>query len=105
MCGIAGIVSNKNIIDKDWLEKASAKIIHRGPDSFGYWWADSGNIGFAHRRLSIIDLSNNGHQPMLDKGKNIVITYNGEIYNFKKLRSELVKEGYIFEVRASGPFG
>ncbi len=96
MCGIAGIVSNKDIIDKDWLEKASSKIIHRGPDSFGYWWADSGNIGFAHRRLSIIDLSSNGHQPMLDKGKNIVITYNGEIYNFKELRSELIKQGYIF---------
>ena len=96
MCGIAGIVSNKNIIDKGWLEKASSKIIHRGPDSFGYWWADNGNIGFAHRRLSIIDLSSNGHQPMLDKSNSIVITYNGEIYNFKKLRSELVKKGYNF---------
>jgi len=96
MCGIIGVVSNKYIKDRDWLDKGSLQLIHRGPDSFGHWWSDEGNVGFAHRRLSIIDLSNNAHQPMLDKTKNIVITYNGEIYNFRELKEELKKKGFNF---------
>jgi asparagine synthase (glutamine-hydrolysing) len=73
-------------------------IKHRGPDSEGFYV--DGFIGLGHRRLSIIDLSRSGHQPMTTEDKQFIITYNGEVYNFKELRSELERLGYPFQSRS-----
>lgn len=92
MCGITGIIS-KNKIQKNIIESMTDTIIHRGPDGFGYYYAD--DFVFGHRRLSIVDLSEAGHQPMVYLDRYI-ITFNGEIYNHLELREELQKNGYIF---------
>lgn len=95
MCGIAGIFnldgepSSPNI-----LKKMTDAIAHRGPDGEGHY--TDGYIGIGHRRLSIIDLSPAGHQPMISANKRIVLSYNGEVYNFKELRAELERLGYQF---------
>ena len=96
MCGILGIISQKFVADRSWFERASLSIYHRGPDSTGSWWSENGQIGFSHRRLAIIDLSPGGNQPMQNGLKDIVITFNGEIYNYKQLREELKNKGHNF---------
>ncbi len=88
MCGLAGYAGNGN---RDDLDKMIAAIKHRGPDSQGVFTL--GNIGLAHARLSIIDLSPLGDQPMFNAAKSIGIVFNGEIYNFKELREDLLKLG------------
>jgi len=70
--------------------------MHRGPDDGGEWWSEDGRVGLAHRRLSIIDLSPAGHQPMHDATVALSIVFNGEIYNFAELRDELVTKGAVF---------
>lgn len=95
MCGIIGIVDYENSIDRDILDKMCKIIAHRGPDDQGIY-IDK-NIGLGHRRLSIIDLSKAGHQPMCNEDGSIWITYNGEIYNFKELRNDLEKKGHRFK--------
>ncbi len=122
MCGISGYYSfHKSISSTNILEMNQA-IRHRGPDDEGFWMynTDEGisfsgndstqkikeqfpvlkdgnsNIALGFRRLSIIDLSEKGHQPMLSENEQIIITFNGEIYNFKKLRKELESLGYSF---------
>ena len=96
MCGIAGILNfDTSPVSKNVLKRMTDSIAHRGPDGEGHWIED--NIGIGHRRLSIIDLSNAGSQPMLSKDKRYVLSYNGEIYNFKELRSELELKGYQFK--------
>ena len=94
MCGISGII-NKNIskVDRKEIQKINDLIAHRGPDSEGFYFEK--NFAFGHRRLSILDLSIDGHQPMhyLDK---YTITYNGEVYNYLEIREELIKDGYKF---------
>ena len=93
MCGIAGILLKKSDnLDRRILEKITNSVDHRGPDSFGYWSSNDGRIHLGHRRLSIIDLSNDGDQPMISSCGRYVITFNGEIYNFKKLGNELIKK-------------
>ena len=95
MCGIAGIVSSKkNNIDKKLVYRMTNSISHRGPDGHGYHFENK--IGFGHRRLSIIDIEG-GFQPMSDNDKNIWITYNGEIYNYKILRKKLISLGHSFQ--------
>jgi len=69
---------------------------HRGPDDAGEWWESQGRVGLGHRRLSIIDLSSAGHQPMQDASSELCIVFNGEIYNFQELRAELVANGQVF---------
>ncbi|DAB39837.1 MAG TPA: asparagine synthase (glutamine-hydrolyzing) [Sulfurovum sp. UBA12169] len=94
MCGISGIINkNKQPIKQNEIKKINDLIAHRGPDDEGFYIEKS--FAFGHRRLSIIDLSSDGHQPMhyLDK---YVITYNGEVYNYLEIKDELLKEGYIF---------
>jgi asparagine synthase (glutamine-hydrolysing) len=94
MCGISGIINkNGNKVCKHRIKTMNDKIIHRGPDSEGFYFDK--NIGFGHRRLSILDLSSLGHQPMnyLDR---YVITYNGEIYNYIEIKNELLSLGYTF---------
>ncbi len=97
MCGIAGIINLDS--SKVNFEKFSLfldELEHRGPDSKGVQYFENESIALGHRRLSILDLSENGSQPMFDKEKEFAIILNGEIYNFLELRSELIKEGYIF---------
>jgi asparagine synthase (glutamine-hydrolysing) len=71
-------------------------MAHRGPDDAGEWWSSDGRVGLAHRRLSIIDLSPAGHQPMHDMAGALSIVFNGEIYNFGELRSQLIALGHSF---------
>jgi len=92
MCGIAGYVGKGNRED---LENMISAIKHRGPDNDGVFLV--GNVGLAHARLSIIDLSEWGRQPMFNNDKTIGIVFNGEIYNFEELRNELVRIGYKFK--------
>ena len=67
-------------------------MIHRGPDDSGFWINSSGNMGFAHRRLSIIDLSEKAVQPMHDESGQYAIVFNGEIYNYREIKEDLKKE-------------
>jgi len=95
MCGIAGILHLDGApASPVLLKKMTDAIAHRGPDGEGQW--TSGNVGLGHRRLAIIDLSTAGHQPMISHDGNFILTYNGEIYNFKQIRAELERLGYRF---------
>lgn len=96
MCGIIGIASKVLVHDRDWINSGRDAMRHRGPDDAGTWWSAEGRVGFGHRRLSIIDLSPAGHQPMQDAGGELCIVFNGEIYNFSSLRAELATKGHIF---------
>ena len=95
MCGIAGQINfDGEPVSSGILKRMTDAISHRGPDGEGHWI--EGNIGFGHRRLSIIDLSPAGNQPMISSDGRYVLTYNGEIYNFRDLRMELEEKGYRF---------
>ncbi|HDZ62680.1 MAG TPA: asparagine synthase (glutamine-hydrolyzing), partial [Nitrospirae bacterium] len=95
MCGIAAQFSkNSRLPDKARVRAMAEDISHRGPDDEGYYFGDWFGLGF--KRLSILDLSQAGHQPMFDEQKNYVIVYNGELYNFKQIRQELATKGYAF---------
>lgn len=96
MCGIVGIASIEPQLNRDWLRIGRESLTHRGPDDFGEWWSDDFRIGLAHRRLSILDLSSLGHQPMHWHRGEIVIVFNGEIYNCADLRRDLQKSGHCF---------
>ncbi|ALE51971.1 asparagine synthase [Candidatus Thioglobus autotrophicus] len=95
MCGICGQLrfDNQAVTSQD-LNTMMQKIARRGPDASGVWSDQS--IGFGHQRLSIIDLSNFGAQPMVDQALDLVLVFNGTIYNYKALRAELSKKGYEF---------
>jgi asparagine synthase (glutamine-hydrolysing) len=95
MCGIAGYINlNESSADPSVIQRMIDAIRHRGPDGEGQWVEE--NVAIGHRRLSIIDLSQAGHQPMLSIDGRYVISYNGEIYNFRELRKELKDAGYRF---------
>lgn len=100
MCGIAGIIGNGVTEVEARLARMSNALVHRGPDDEGVAvWPEDGRTpftGFAHRRLSIIDLSAAGHQPMSTSDGRFSIIYNGEIYNYRELRRELQAEGVSF---------
>lgn len=97
MCGISGLISkNNNFIQED-LIKINNKLNHRGPDEDGYCFYK--NLGIGHKRLSIIDLLS-GKQPMHNDNKNLSITYNGELYNYKELRNSLIKKGLQFHTNS-----
>lgn len=97
MCGICGYFDKDKITDEE-LAKMNDTMYHRGPDDSGIWQGQemNGFIGFAQRRLSILDLSELGHQPMFSQNRSLVIVFNGEIYNFKELKQELLKLGHCF---------
>ena len=97
MCGIVGSASTTKKIDKEWLRSASKALYHRGPDDHGKWISDNYRVGLAHRRLSIIDVTKNASQPFVNHTNDAVIIFNGEIYNYLELRSELKETGYIFK--------
>jgi asparagine synthase (glutamine-hydrolysing) len=95
MCGITGILNLDGApASQPSVERMADAIIHRGPDGFGYWV--DGPVALGHRRLSIIDLSEHGRQPMQTADGRYVMTYNGEVYNFGVLRAELEAKGYAF---------
>lgn len=90
MCGIAGVfnLERERPVDNNLLQRMNQILIHRGPDDHGIYV--NGQIGLAHRRLSIIDLKT-GHQPMVSQEQGRVLIYNGEVYNFRELREQLEK--------------
>jgi asparagine synthase (glutamine-hydrolysing) len=95
MCGIAGLINlDGEPISPVVLKKMTDVIAHRGPDGEGHWI--EGNVGLGHRRLAIIDLSSAGHQPMISADHRWVLSYNGEVYNFRELRAELEALGVWF---------
>lgn len=96
MCGIVGIASQKRLVEVEWINEALRKINHRGPDSNGIRKSDDGHALLGHVRLSIIDLSEFGRQPMTIRDGKISITFNGEIYNFLEIRKVLEQKGYNF---------
>ncbi len=99
MCGIAGVVeyaTNESQINRNVLKSMSDVITHRGPDSEGQWISDNRRCGLAFRRLSIIDLSEAGNQPMTTPDGRFTIVFNGEIYNHKEIRRELKSKGYRY---------
>jgi asparagine synthase (glutamine-hydrolysing) len=96
MCGICGILNyDKKPVQEVTIRKMMYEIRHRGPDDNGVYIKD--NIGLGFNRLSIIDLSQNGHQPMFDETGRFVIIFNGEIYNYIEIREELKTKGYKFK--------
>lgn len=103
MCGIAGIVLTQkskhlHAVNEQLLTSFSSFLTHRGPDEEGFVIKDSGTaqVAFAHKRLSIIDLSETGRQPMWSKSGNSLIVFNGEIYNYQKIKEALQKQGCAF---------
>ncbi|MBM3349155.1 MAG: asparagine synthase (glutamine-hydrolyzing) [Betaproteobacteria bacterium] len=95
MCGIAGLINlDGSPVSPVILKKMTDSIAHRGPDDEGQWIES--NIGLGHRRLAILDLSSAGHQPMISADHRYVLTYNGEIYNYRELRKELESKGIWF---------
>ncbi len=98
MCGITGFCDFNRKLTKENLNKANEQLHHRGPDSGDVAFFDAGNaaVGLGHRRLSILDVSSNGSQPMYSDDKSVVIILNGEVYNFKEIRKELIDLGYQF---------
>ncbi len=96
MCGIAGIVDCKKTNLTGVIEKMRDTLSYRGPDGCGLYVEAASGIALGHRRLTILDLSSAGAQPMQDTKKQVVIVYNGEVYNYLELRRELVTKGYTF---------
>ncbi len=103
MCGISGFIKFKNNLSVDILKKYSLLMANtlekRGPDQLGYWCDETSGIALSHRRLSIIDLSTKANQPMVSFNKRYIIVFNGEIYNFKIIRSYL-KEKIQFKTNS-----
>jgi len=97
MCGIAGFIDFNKNSSLDILQNMTDVLHHRGPDDSGYWIDSQDNyeVGFGHRRLSILDLTLHGHQPM--RYEDIDIVYNGEVYNFEEIKKELEGYGYSFD--------
>lgn len=100
MCGINGIVSfhaSAPPVDADELTRTREAMRTRGPDAAGSWLSADRRVGFGHRRLSIIDVSDRANQPMLSREGDMVLTFNGEVYNYAELRGELEREGETFD--------
>src|ERR1700720_3253953 len=101
MCGIFGIISRNARVPADVLERATQSLAHRGPDDSGTVILrdsaqESVEIGLGNRRLAILDLSPQGHQPMNDPATGNWIVYNGEVYNFREVRAKLERERVHF---------
>ncbi|WP_417521367.1 asparagine synthase (glutamine-hydrolyzing) [Marinobacter sp.] len=101
MCGFAGFLRTASTPNREahqsWLDNMGQAILHRGPDAGSTWLDDA--VGLVHRRLSILDLSDAGTQPMVSTSERYVIAYNGEIYNFQELRDDLINKGHSFRTR------
>jgi asparagine synthase (glutamine-hydrolysing) len=102
MCGIAGIYAYHyaaNAVDRGELRRIRDHMAARGPDGLGEWYSQDERVGFGHRRLTIIDLSERGAQPMTSADGKLVVTFNGEIYNYRQLRASLEARGHMFRTQ------
>ncbi|MFM7016089.1 MAG: asparagine synthase (glutamine-hydrolyzing), partial [Bacteroidota bacterium] len=99
MCGFTGYIDKKGIYGEDILRIMTDSLVHRGPDDAGYELikSDFGVAGLGFRRLSILDLSAAGHQPMFNHDRSIAIMLNGEVYNFQELKQEFISSGVVFK--------
>lgn len=97
MCGLTGFISPKLESAESLINKMTDTLTHRGPDDQGIWISANQQIALGHRRLSILDLSSAGHQPMASHSGRFIIVFNGEIYNFLELQKELIKLGHQFQ--------
>jgi asparagine synthase (glutamine-hydrolysing) len=105
MCGICGILTRPQGIGAEPVDQRRLEILrdaqrHRGPDDAGIWISDNRSVGLAQRRLSIIDLSAAGHQPMATEDGQLRVVFNGEIYNYRELRSTLIDRGHRFRTES-----
>lgn len=89
MCGVVGFITSRNIVTSGLITEMASALAHRGPDDSGVWLDQDAGIALGHRRLSIVDLSPNGHQPMQSRCGRYVIAFNGEVYNFQEIRKQL----------------
>lgn len=96
MCGIVGFAGKDLVFNRSLLTTARDSLRHRGPDDAGEWWSGDGRVGFGHRRLSIIDPSPLGHQPMVLPERGLSVVFNGELYNHLALRKDLAALGFKF---------
>lgn len=98
MCGIVGLwsLAGCSADPRRLMERASLALGHRGPDADGLWWDESAQICLAHRRLSVVDLSDSGSQPMCSPSGRFVIVFNGEIYGYRKMRQDFIRRGVRF---------
>src|SRR5215831_18642111 len=99
MCGITGLLTSSpgsELELKVLVSRMTGQLAHRGPDDSGVWVDQRAGIAFGHRRLAIVDLSPDGHQPMHSESGRYVIVFNGEVYNFNGLRQELEALGHVF---------
>ena len=99
MCGFTGYIDKKGVFGEDILRNMTDSLVHRGPDDAGYELlkSDFGLAALGFRRLSILDLSEAGHQPMFNHDRSIAIMLNGEVYNFQELKQELISSGVVFK--------
>jgi len=89
MCGISGFISSKILNPKEVINNMIGTLLHRGPDNTSFW-NDTNGVNMAHSRLSILDLSSTGNQPILSKSGRYVMVFNGEIYNYQELKKKLI---------------
>src|SRR6266850_7381156 len=102
MCGLVGVFAYHPVapeISRDEVRIIRDYMSTRGPDGIGEWFSSDGRVGLGHRRLSIIDLSEAGSQPMTNEDGTVTVTFNGEIYNYLGLRDELIAKGHVFRSR------
>src|SRR6516162_11079141 len=103
MCGIVGVVDYQGRDPTERLRQLTRSmrdvLVHRGPDDAGLWTSADGRVCLGHRRLSIIDLRPEGRQPMLNEDGRVAVTFNGEIYNYRRLRETLTLDGHRFATR------
>ncbi|MEA2428796.1 MAG: hypothetical protein QOF37_2424, partial [Thermoleophilaceae bacterium] len=99
MCGICGILATTDSfqVDEPLVDRMRDTMSHRGPDDGGSWHLPRQRVALGHRRLSIVDLSSAGHQPMSNEDGTVWITYNGEVYNHAALRQELIAKGHTYK--------
>jgi asparagine synthase (glutamine-hydrolysing) len=102
MCGITGLWCADSVAEdtaQGWIQQMTATLVHRGPDGSGTFFDREAGIGFGHRRLSIVDLSDAGRQPMWSRSGRCCISYNGEVYNAPEIRADLQRQGHRIEWR------
>ena len=100
MCGIVGVVSKDRCVTVEDLTAARDTMRDRGPDDAGIWVSPDRSVGLAHRRLAVIDLSPAAHQPLSNEDGSLWIVYNGEVYNYRQLRTRLMSLGRQFRSRS-----
>jgi asparagine synthase (glutamine-hydrolysing) len=100
MCGLIGIIAKQPDVVRNGLTEGRLSMVKRGPDAGGEWWSPDGRVGLGHQRLAIIDLDSRSNQPLVSSSGRYIIVFNGEIYNYQDLRSELLKRGYCFRTNS-----